>query len=230
MSDIVTLKDLKNHLGIAGTNALDARLQMIIAGVSEIMRDETGRDWAVADRVVDKPGSGRPALVLEHYPLVSVSVVTVGGSALDVGTDPLVDPFLGTADIYADKEQGILYRLDGQLSANFAVGAEAEQPGFGGGPITQVFDHHHYAQGRVWPADRTRLIHIEYKGGAVPSMAVKLALLEICAWMYGATGGKKSVQACGVSTSLWAGALNELPTAQQTLARLENLGRYGRQM
>lgn len=230
MEDLVRLSDVKEHLGIKGTSALDARLQMILAGVSEIVRDETGRDWAEANRTVDAVGSGRPALVLEHYPLVSVTVVRVGGNVLDVGSDPLVDPFLGTADIFAEKEQGILYRLDGQLSANFATGVEAEAVGFGGGPITRVFDHHHYATGRVWPADRTQLIHVEYRGGGIPSMAVKLAVLEICAWLFQATGGKKNVAACGVTTSLWAGALNELPTAGQTLARLENLARYGRQV
>jgi len=226
MSNIVEVKDVKEHLGLGATSALDARLTMIVAGVSEIVRDETGRDWAVADRVADGVGSGIAALTLKHFPLVSVSAVTIGDSALDVGADPLVDPFLGTADIYADKEQGILYRLDGLLGSGFS--GESVQTGAPGGPVTRVFDAHHYANGRPWPADYTELIHVEYKAGGVPSMAVKLAVLEICSWLFQSTGGKSNVNACGVSTSLWSGALNALPTASSTLQRLEDNARYGR--
>ena len=44
VDEIVTLQELKDHLGVQGTGR-DARLELVRASWDDFIRDRTGRDW-----------------------------------------------------------------------------------------------------------------------------------------------------------------------------------------
>ena len=67
--------------------------------------------------------------------------------------------------------------------------------------------------GSVWPESRKFDILVSYTGGRRAPDDLKLAALEICAWINNSSGGKMQVIAGGQNMTLYARALSDLPQA-----------------
>ncbi len=108
--DLTVLVTAKEHLGVTGT-ALDAKIQnwikqasdAIASHCSRVFGQETVKETFFVDLDAD-------SLVLERYPIASISSVTVDGVAL-AGTEHIVD-----------KAKGILSRVDGDSLKNWTKG------------------------------------------------------------------------------------------------------------
>lgn len=75
----------------------------------------------------------------------------------------------------------------------------------------------HRTDGAVWPQTHKFDILITYTGGDLPPEDLKLAALEIAAWMSQSSGGRRSVRTGEDSMELFGRALDELPQAQVIL-------------
>lgn len=67
-----------------------------------------------------------------------------------------------------------------------------------------------HAHGRPW-------ITVSYTGGKDPTPSLKMAALELAAWVHQATGGRTGISSGGVTIGLMGEALSELPTAADIL-------------
>ena len=97
---LTTVSTVKADLGITG-NGDDDWLADAIDRASAVIRRWCRRTFAVETvRETFRLDRHRPDLVLSRFPVVTVSAVTVGGTALDA------------SEYEADADKGILYRLD----------------------------------------------------------------------------------------------------------------------
>jgi hypothetical protein len=67
--------------------------------------------------------------------------------------------------------------------------------------------------GGVWPKTNRPVIVISYTGGRDAPDALKLAVLEVAAWIENSRGGRMSISAGGSRADLWRGAMTDLPQA-----------------
>ena len=103
---LTTLNNVKTIAGIALTNTTpDALLTRLINSLSQAAESYCGRSFARASYTETYNGNGRQVLLLRHWPVISVSLVTDNDAALTVN----VDYFLDTQD----KDVGRLYRPQG---------------------------------------------------------------------------------------------------------------------
>lgn len=67
--------------------------------------------------------------------------------------------------------------------------------------------------GSVWPESKKFNILVSYTGGQLPPADLKMAALELAAWINQSSGGKREVATAGFKTSLYASAMKNLPQA-----------------
>lgn len=104
-----TLARVKVNLGLGTSTGDDSFLTDLIAEVSQIIVDETGREFAEEKVKETLKGSDRTTLLLTRTPIVSISSI--------------VENYVNTITDYAidDAEAGILYRRSG-WTANVGSG------------------------------------------------------------------------------------------------------------
>jgi hypothetical protein len=71
--------------------------------------------------------------------------------------------------------------------------------------------------GGVWPETNRPIIIVSYTGGLDPPDDLKLAVLEIVAWLEQSRGGKSAVSVAGIRMDLHRKGLTELPQAKDVL-------------
>lgn len=175
MAAIITLGNLKDYLQAVGSGR-DAKLQLLVDGVNDVVTEETGRDWTSKARDEYYAGSGTSRLVLAHYPIQSVSDISEDGTDVD-HTD--------TEEVEIEHDRGILIRVNG-----------------------------------VWWKTEEKVYRIQYTGGpaSIPS-DLKLAALDMAAWVYRQTGGLSSESSMSESMQLAQDSLLKLPAVRGTLER-----------
>lgn len=89
MPALATLADLKSYLSIANTNA-DTELTRLLNASSALAEQLLCRNVFAGDRTERRHGNGRDMIQLRDAPILSVSSLTVSGSAvaLSDGTSP----------------------------------------------------------------------------------------------------------------------------------------------
>jgi hypothetical protein len=99
--DLATLADVRPYAGSTDPtkNGDDPLLQSLITGISQYWLTRTGRGSlnSVAAYSERYDGNGKDALMLRHYPIVSIVSLSIDGAALNPSTDYLqsgyaVDP------------------------------------------------------------------------------------------------------------------------------------------
>lgn len=88
MPDLVTLADVKRHLGTAATSD-DALLSSLITQVSSAVASRLSRELLTGARTETRDGNGKTKLVLNDYPVTAVSSVVVDGIAIPPAPDVL---------------------------------------------------------------------------------------------------------------------------------------------
>lgn len=161
-SDLTLPATVATELGV---EAGDPRLPRLIAAASSAILGATRRSRVHYDaaRVEKCPGHGRPRLVLELTPVLSVgSVVMPDGSALSVGDYSLEEP-----------EAGFLYRAGGWPFTGAARAGlpPASDPAVGSEAATITVT---YAGGWVTPAQAMK------NGWAGPARSLPYDLEEAC--------------------------------------------------
>lgn len=102
---LVSLSDLKVYLKLTGDTSFDTLLEILINHISSTFDKIVGRNLAERTYVSQLyDGNNKRRLYLKHYPINSVSALTVNGVELTEGTDK---NFI----IYAD--EGYLWRVGG---------------------------------------------------------------------------------------------------------------------
>lgn len=110
MAPLATAEELRTFLKIPAAVLDDARANVALEGVSELVRDKTGRAFdAVEDEVLEVDGNGSPSMLLPRLPVRGV-------------TELLEDP-AGAATELVDgvgfewSSSGIVRRIDGGIFA-----------------------------------------------------------------------------------------------------------------
>jgi len=75
-SDLTTLSDVKDYLGIT-TSDEDDQLEVLITAVSDFIKNETGREIVETEYKEKIDGNRNEAIVLTQYPVISVEKLTV---------------------------------------------------------------------------------------------------------------------------------------------------------
>lgn len=81
MADLTSLANAKQWLGLT-QNTDDALLTQLIAAASSLVRSYTKRDILLQAYTELRDGSGGSSLVVENYPITSISNVVVDGSVI----------------------------------------------------------------------------------------------------------------------------------------------------
>lgn len=100
---VITLSELKDYLQIHGTGR-DARLKLIVSGLNDYLVARTGRTFTSASRDEKYRGNGTRTLVLNHYPVTTLTSIDEDGTTLDV-SDPEV--------VELEPDTGMIVRTDG---------------------------------------------------------------------------------------------------------------------
>jgi hypothetical protein len=112
MADLITIEEAKRYLGFPDKDDKDEELADVIAGVSEAVRSETGRDFALAGTAYTehKNGNETRALRVLQPPMLSAATTTVreNGTLLVVASG-----YSTSAGVVVDLPNGILYRQSG---------------------------------------------------------------------------------------------------------------------
>lgn len=82
MTDLFLLDSLKQRLGVTHDKQ-DTYFQTLLDGVSAAVEAFIGRKLEAADYVERYNGNGKNRLVLEQWPVISVSSVKINGRAVD---------------------------------------------------------------------------------------------------------------------------------------------------
>lgn len=105
-SAIVTPTEVQAYLGLPDTADLE-RIALIADGVNGYLTARLGRDWSTGPRTETLLGSGTKELVLSHYPVASLTSLTLDGRTVDVTNPKLVD--------VVNPGQGIVALTDGSV-------------------------------------------------------------------------------------------------------------------
>lgn len=103
---LVTLADTKEYLKISSTSE-DSILGFFVNEISKICNSYTGRHLLQKSYTEYYNGNGTPFLILNHYPIISVTSlhddvnrVFDGSSAIDIGVDVLVKKDIGELELW----------------------------------------------------------------------------------------------------------------------------------
>lgn len=123
---IITGSDLRTYLGLSSQE--DAgRLAQFADGAAAWVAGKTGRTWAQAVYTNELyRGTDTYDLVLNHYPVATVSAVTAEGLTLDITNQKVVE--------LSDPQSGVLTRTDG--CAWRRLGYRSIAVTYTGGPAT----------------------------------------------------------------------------------------------
>lgn len=105
MATIITDQMLQDHLRISGVSR-PVQVSTLVEAINEYVTRYTRRDWVNTTRTDEAHAANgeKDVLVLRHYPVTTLTSVTVEGTAWDVSDDDLMA---------LNGEQGLLYRTDG---------------------------------------------------------------------------------------------------------------------
>lgn len=103
--NLTTTARVKDHIGIPSADtSRDAKIAAIVGGVSRYVEGQTSRRFGLSERSLVLSGDGTDELILPDYPVISISALSVDGTAL---TEEQIE------DLDKDLEAGILYRTAG---------------------------------------------------------------------------------------------------------------------
>lgn len=115
--EIVPLADFKDYIGEDSTNR-DAELTRILEGVSRLIRRRLPGPLEIQDVSEVHDGGGSASLILDHYPVVDVVSLTVGGEAVDVDAEKAAGEILVIPPSEVWRANGF---GDGERSVQIAV-------------------------------------------------------------------------------------------------------------
>lgn len=154
VNGLCTLADVKTLAGIIDTSQ-DARLELLINGVSSQIADYCSRNFARTTYTETYAAPNRQLLMLRNSPIVSVTSITFDSTVLTAGTDYVVTPEYQT--------WGAIYRETGWIGYPINREYLTSDPVAGKRVITAV-----YIAGYYLPADPA------YSPGAAASLPLDL--------------------------------------------------------
>ncbi len=143
---LTTLARVKQFLGISGS-ADDDMLNNLIASVSDEVQKSLARRFITTTATSEKHSSqGRHSVMLNHYPVITVTTVTESDAALVEGTD-----FEATEE---DLAIGQLVRISGTMPINWISGTRN---------IVSTYDHGYAAVPAGVVQAATELVSYDYR-------------------------------------------------------------------
>lgn len=103
MATFITATELKNHLEFSGSGR-DTRLGVVVSGLNAWLTKWLRRPFVQTERTETYRGTGTKALILKHYPVVSIADLSYDGEDIDHTDDD---------EVVLEGDPGILWRTYG---------------------------------------------------------------------------------------------------------------------
>ncbi len=129
MANLTTVAAVKAYLTVPSANQ-DSLIASLIVRESAHIEDWTGRVFPYTNRTARRlDGPGGPILVLPDTPILSVSSVSVDGTAIAASSDGILQAGYTYDDTYLKLIGGLFYRGIGNVVCSWVAGYQTSETG-----------------------------------------------------------------------------------------------------